>query len=111
MELIVGALAAWGLIMLLWTLAGLIALPLKPRDDIELYVFVRGKGAVPALPRYIKALLWLRNLGLLWWHVAVVTDELDKETLMGVDYLLKGTGDTSLVSIENLKDWMEELWT
>lgn len=109
MELIIGTLAAWGLLMLLWTLAGVLVLPLRRKDGISLAVFVRGEESAPALERHVKALLWLRNSGLLWWHIAILTDKLNEEAQILAEHTVDET-DMSLVSTESLKDWMEESW-
>lgn len=109
MELIIGTLAAWGLLMLLWTLAGVLVLPLRRKDGISLAVLVRGADSAPALERHVKALLWLRNSGLLWWHIAVLTDNLDEDARNRAEHTV-AEEDMSLVSTESLKDWMEESW-
>lgn len=44
MEIVFGMLAAWGLIMLIWTLVGAVLLPLRRRGDLRLTVFLRGNG-------------------------------------------------------------------
>lgn len=108
MDIIVGTLAAWGLLMLFWTLAGVVILPLRRREDMTLTVLVRGKDGSPALPRYLKALSWIRNSGLLWWHIAVITDELDADALKRAESAADGEGDISFVTMAQLKDWMEE---
>ena len=107
MEILVGALAAWGFLMLIWTLVGVVLFPLKRSRDIRLTLVIFGKGAPSCLSRYIKAVLWLRNSGLIWWDVAVLTDRLHPLALGQAEELLEQAYYADVVSAEDLTDWME----
>lgn len=106
MEIIVGALAAWGLIMLLWTLAGVMLLPLRRRKQLKLTVLVRGSGEVPELERYIHGLAWLRDIGIVWWDILILEDGLGLESRDTVQRLSDKAQNIDLVSGQELKDWL-----
>ena len=69
MELLVGMLAAWGLITLIWTLAGAILLPIRRRENLRLTVVFRGKAEQTQLEHWIRGLIWLRESGI--WRTAM----------------------------------------
>ena len=104
MEIVVGALAAWGLLMLLWTLVGLCLLPLSRRKDLSLTVVMKSEAEPLMLEHYIKGLLWLRDLGLVWWRIVLLTDQKD----MGTRLLPDCFGQVEIMSREEFSDWMEE---
>lgn len=104
MEIVVGALAAWGLLMLLWTLLGLCLLPLSRRKDLSLTVVVKSQAEPLMLERYIKGLLWLRDLGLIWWRIVLLTDTKDVGTRLLPDCF----GQVEIMSPEEFSDWVEE---
>lgn len=108
MEIVVGILAAWGLIMLLWTLAGAVLLPLGRHKDMKLTALVRGRREAPELERYVKGLLWLRDMGIVWWDVVILADHLDEEARERADGLTENERDVSVLSSDMLRDWMEE---
>ena len=66
MEIVVGALAAWGLLMLIWTLAGVLLLPVSRNSDTAMTVMLRCRGNARWLERQLRGLVWLRDSGLLW---------------------------------------------
>lgn len=108
MEIVVGALAAWGVIMLFWTLLGVLYLPLRRRDDTAMTVVLQAKRGSRALERYLKGLVWLRNTGFVWWDIVVITDGLTMDELEAVDYTAQQESHVHLVGLENLTDWMVE---
>ncbi len=107
MELVVGILAAWGLIVLVWTLAGLILLPLRRRDDVGLTVLIRGKGQASGLEHYLRGLLWMRDFGLAWWNILVLEDELDRDALDRARVLTEKEKHVAVIPQNMLTDWME----
>ncbi len=106
MELLVGMLAAWGLITLIWTLAGAVLLPLRRRDDLRLTVVFRGKAGLTQTERWLRGLIWLRESGLIWWNILVLTDELEEESLRYV-HELERQGHITEITKEQWKDWVD----
>ena len=107
MELLVGILAAWGGVMLVWTLMGLLLLPLSRRKDLRLTVVLRGQGDVPRLEQYVKGLCWLRDMGFLWWELAILEDELSPEARARALRLTENETHSDVIPVDDLKDWME----
>lgn len=107
MDIVVGVLAAWGIIMLFWTLLGVLLLPLRRRDDTMMTVVLRGSTRSRYMERYLRGLLWLRNSGLLWWDILVVPDGLPMDTLERLDMMMYKESHVDMVSLCELKDWME----
>ena len=106
MELLVGILAAWGLIMLIWTAAGTLLLPLRRREHLRLTALIQGKSDWARLERWLRGLLWIRESGFLWWNIVVVTEQLDadcKEALWR--YVEK---HPQVTAVESREDWTEE---
>ena len=79
MEIFVGALAAWGLLMLVWTVMGLLVLPLGRREDSDLTVVLRCSGEATWLERQVRGLTWLRDSGVLWWNIMILNAGLSAE--------------------------------
>ena len=107
MEIVVGILAAWGVIMLFWTLLGGLLLPLRRRDDTMMTVVLQGGSGSHHMERYLRGLLWLRNSGVLWWDILVVPDGLPMDTLERLDMLMYKESHVYMVSLGQLKEWME----
>lgn len=107
MDIIVGVLAAWGFIMLLWTLFGVLLLPLRRRDDTIMTIVLRGSARNRHMERYLQALLWLRNSGVLWWDIIIVPDGLDMDTLERLDMMMYKESHIEMVALSQLYDWME----
>lgn len=107
MDFVIGALAAWGGLMLVWTLLGVVLLPLSRRKDIRLTVILRGQGDAPRMEQYLKGLKWLRDMGLVWWEIAILSDDLSPEAKSRAFGLTEKETDSSVVSAEELLDWME----
>ena len=108
MNIIVGVLAAWGLIMLLWTLFGVLLLPLRRRDDTRITVLLGGSSCSRYMERYLRALLWLRNAGILWWDILIISDGLSMDVLEQLDMMMYKESHIDMVSLGQLKEWMEE---
>ena len=108
MNVVVGILAAWGFIMLLWTLFGLLLLPLRRRDDTRMTVVLQGACYGRHMEHYLRGLQWVRNSGSLWWDILVVKDGLSMPTLENLSSLAARESHVYLLSLEELKDWMEE---
>lgn len=107
MDIIVGVFAAWGVIMLFWTLFGVLLLPLRRRDDTMITVVLRGNSRSRHMERYLRGLLWLRNSGVLWWDILVAPDGLPMDTLEALDLMMCKESHVEMVSFAQLKDWME----
>lgn len=107
MEIFIGVLAAWGAVMLAWTVLGLLLMPLTRRRDIRITAVVHGQGKDTFLVPYIRGLLWLRNLGLLWWDIAVVADQFAPGTVQQVEKFLEKESNAAAVTASELLDWME----
>jgi hypothetical protein len=107
MEIIFGALAAWGLIMLLWTLFGVLLLPLQKREKLRLSVVIRSEEDAPALERYVRGLEWLRDLGLVWWDILILEDALSPEAQDTARRLSEKAQSVDLVTGSELKDWLD----
>ena len=107
MEFLIGVLAAWGGIMLIWTLIGIALLPMTRRQDTRLTVVLRAEGSGQRLEQYIKGLFWIRDMGLLWWDVAVLRDHLTEEGQNRAQQLTKKENHTAVIFADELIDWME----
>lgn len=105
MEIFVGALAAWGLIMLIWTLVGLLLLPLSRK--IPLTVVLHCQGKAPWMERCLQGVLWLRNTGVLWWTVLILDEGLSGEGQDRARRLAQEQSQVLVMDLEDLKDWME----
>jgi hypothetical protein len=106
MEIIVGGLAAWGIIMLLWTLFGVLFLPLQKREKLRLTVVIRAQEDAPELERYVRGLKWLRDLGLVWWNILILEDPLSSEARDTARRLSENEQNVDLVTGSELKDWL-----
>lgn len=107
MEILIGVLAAWGTVMLVWTLLGLMLMPLTRRKDIRITAVVRGENSAPFLEQYIRGLKWLRDLGLLWWDIAVISDRLSPEAVCQARRFLEKESNSAVMQADDLLDWME----
>lgn len=107
MEILIGVLAAWGAVMLVWTLLGLLLMPLTRRKDIRITAVVRGEDMAPFLEQYIRGLKWLRDLGLLWWDIAVLSDKLAPEAARQAHRFLEKESNSAVMQADDLLDWME----
>ena len=110
MDVVVGILAAWGLIMLCWTLYGLMLLPLRRRDDTKVYVVLRGVHNSRYMERYLRGLLWLRNMGMIWWDILIPTDGLSMDTLERLDLMMYKESHIIMAGFDQLKEWMEDTY-
>lgn len=105
MEIILGALAAWGLIMLVWTLAGVLLLPLS--REIRLTVVVHGTGDAPWLERCLEGLIWLRDSGLVRWNILILDEALTGDAQDRADRLAQDHSRVLVMDLAQLKEWME----
>jgi hypothetical protein len=105
MEIVLGALCAWGVIMLLWTLIGVLLLPLG--RELPLTVVVRCQGDAPWLEHCLRALVWLRDSGILWWQVVILDQGLTQEGRDRAARLARDQSQVILLDPEDVKDWME----
>lgn len=107
MDILIGILAAWGLIMLLWTLAGALFLPLSRREDTRLTVLIESKGDAPRLEHFLKGVIWLRDMGLIWWNVVILSDHLSQEARQRAERLTEEQ-NVAVLTMDTLQDWMEK---
>lgn len=107
MEILVGALAAWGLLMLIWTAAGLLLLPLGRRQDSALTVVLRCSGDAAWMERQIRGLLWLRDSGILWWNILILNIDMSEEAKDRAGRLVTQESQICLMDLDELKEWME----
>lgn len=108
MEIIVGVLAAWGLLMLVWTLAGVLLLPLSRNPDTALTVVLQGRGDARWLERQLRGLVWLRDSGLLWWDVLILDLGLEQDALCNAQRLAERLDNVVLMNLDEVKEWMEQ---
>lgn len=106
MELLVGMLAAWGLITLIWTLAGAVLLPIRRRGNLRLTVVFRGEASLTQLEHWLRSVLWLRESGMIWWNILVLTDDLKEDSLQYVRKM-EEQGYLAGVTKEQWKDWVD----
>ncbi len=106
MELFVGILAAWGLLMLIWTAAGTLLLPLRRRDHLRLTALIQGKGDWPKLERWLRGVLWLRESGFLWCDIVVFTQELDEDCICCLQGFAERHPQVTLAASRT--EWTEE---
>lgn len=107
MEILVGALAAWGLLMLIWTVVGVLLLPLGRRSDSSLTVVLQCRGDALWLERQLRGLLWLRDSGLLWWNILILNLDMSQEALDRASRLAENQSQVRLMDMDELKEWME----
>lgn len=107
MEILVGALAAWGLLMVIWTVAGILLLPLGRREDSALTVVVRCSKDATWMERQIRGLLWLRDSGILWWNILILDVDMSEEARDRADRLVSHESQIHLMDLDELKEWME----
>lgn len=107
MELFLGILAAWGGVMLVWTVLGIFLMPLTRRKDIRITAVIRSTGEGGYLEQYIRGLMWLRDLGPAWWDIAVLEDDLSQEACDRAQRLTEKECNSAVLSAEELLDWME----
>lgn len=105
MEILVGALAAWGLIMLVWTIVGVVLLPLG--RDMPMTVVLHCSGEASWLERCLQGVMWLRDSGLLWWNVLILDEGLDGEAQDRAQRLAREKSQVLVMNLEELKEWME----
>ncbi len=105
MEILLGALAAWGLIMLVWVLGGLLLLPMG--RGIRLTVVMHGTGEMPLMERCMQGLIWLRNSGLLWWNILILDEAMNQEAQDRAKRLAQDHSQVLVMNLEELKEWME----
>lgn len=106
MEIVFGVLAAWGIITLAWMLAGAVLLPLGNR--LPMAVVLGCGGEALWLERYVRGLIWLRDLGLLRWRVLLLLDQgLDPEGRELAQALSARYHQVELLGPEEWKKWME----
>lgn len=108
MEIIVGVLAAWGLLMLVWTLAGVLLLPLNRNPDTALTVVLQGRGDARWLERQLRGLVWLRDSGLLWWDILILDLGLEQDALLSAQRLAERLDNVVLMNLDEVKEWMEQ---
>lgn len=106
MEIIVGVLAAWGAIMLAWTLAGVLLLPLGNRLPMAVVVACRGES--PWLEPYVRGLVWLRETGLIQWDILLLDSGLGPEARTVAQSLSRRYCQVQLISPAEFKEWMEQ---
>lgn len=108
MEIVFGMLAAWGLIMLIWTLVGAVLLPLRRRGDLRLTVLLRGNGDPNCLERWLRGLVWVRESGLIWWDIVILSDGLGEESRGIAQRAADQYADVLVETVDEIKDWMDE---
>ena len=106
MELLVGMLAAWGLITLIWTLAGAVLLPIRRIGNLRLTVVFRGEASLTQLEHWLRSILWLRESGMIWWNILVLTDDLKEDSLQYVREM-EEQGYLAGITKEQWKDWVD----
>lgn len=52
------------------------AAPGGSRGDLRLTVFLRGNGDPNCLERWLRGLVWVRESGLIWWDIVILSDGL-----------------------------------
>lgn len=107
MEILIGALAAWGLLMLIWTVAGILLLPLGRNRDSSLTVVLRCKGEALWLERQLRGLMWLRDSGVLWWNILILNVDMSQDALDRAARLTQSQSQVRLMDLSELKEWME----
>lgn len=107
MEILVGALAAWGLLMLIWTVAGILLLPLGRQQDSSLTVVLRCRGEAVWLERQLRGLMWLRDSGFLWWNILILNVDMSQDALDRASRLATSQSQVRLMNLDELKEWME----
>lgn len=107
MELLIGILAAWGIVMLFWTAVGVMYMPLRRRRDLCLTVLIHGRDDESHLIQYLKGLLWLRNMGIAWWNIVVVRDDLTPEASEMVEEIARKESHVALIERDRIRNWTD----
>ncbi len=61
-------------------IGGAVLLPLRRRGDLRLTVLLRGNGDPNCLERWLRGLVWVRESGLIWWDIVILSDGLGEES-------------------------------
>jgi len=75
-QVIFCVLAAAGILLFLWCLAGTFLLPVAGDGMVIRY---RASGGAPALEQTVRSFLWLRETGLIDMPLQIIDDGLDQE--------------------------------
>lgn len=102
-----GILAAWGMIMLIWVLGGVVLLPLTRRKDVSVTVTLKA-GEYLILSRYLRAVVWLRDSGLIWWDIVILADELREDDRMLLELHSGKQNGIRVMNLDEYQNWMEE---
>ncbi len=108
MEIMIGALAAWGLLMLVWTLAGVLLLPLSRNRDSAMTVVLRCRGDARWLERQLRGLIWLRDSGFLWWDILVLDMNMETDARERAVQLAQKQDHVVFMNMDEVKEWMEQ---
>ena len=108
MDILIGSLAAWGLITLLWVILGVVFLPVSRHDDSNITVILRGQGSASFLPLQLRGIVWLRELGFVWWDIYILCDDLDCELIERLSVYAEKHNQIYLIDHHQLIDWMED---
>ena len=108
MEIVVGALAAWGLLMLIWTLAGVLLLPVSRNSDTAMTVVLCCRGDARGLERQLRGLVWLRDSGLLWWDILILDLGMDQDAKANAERLADNKDNVVFMNMDEVKEWMEQ---
>lgn len=108
MEIVIGTLAAWGLLMLVWTLAGVLLLPLSRNRDSAMTVVLRCRGDARWLERQVRGLIWLRDSGFLWWDILILDLNMESDAKERATQLVQKQDHVVLMNLDEVKEWMKQ---
>lgn len=108
MEIVIGALAAWGLLMLIWTLAGVLLLPLSRNKDSAITVVLRCRGDARWMERQLRGLVWLRDSGLIWWDILVLDLDMEADARQRAAQLAQKQDHVVIMNLDEVKEWIKQ---
>ena len=76
----VGFVIAAILMLIIWTLKGMLLTPVKTGDSTDMEIELRLRGPEPALEQTLRGLLWLRENGTLKANIHIIAREPDEVT-------------------------------
>lgn len=77
-NLMVGLALALGIVLLIWSIRGLMLTPVKGSDTLELTTLVTINGTEPGLEQCLEGLIWLRENGTVRADIRIEASGLDE---------------------------------
>lgn len=70
--------------------------------------FCGGNGDPNCLERWLRGLVWVRESGLIWWDIVILSDGLGEESRGIAQRAAEQYADVLVETVDEIKDWMDE---